>query len=205
VDHASRILAILGSSMPSFWFGIILLSIFFAGLGWFPPSRIGQETLNFITAPNTSWRWYTHLVTVDSLLNGQWWIFLDGIRHLILPVAILALLNSAIIVRVTRSSMLEALSKDYITAAKAKGLTRRLVINRYARRNALIPAITLAGLMIASLFTGITITETVFDMGGIGAYTAELARSLDMSSANWYALPCAIDFILYNPSRRHPL
>jgi dipeptide transport system permease protein len=198
VDHGSRILAIMGSSLPSFWFGIVLLSIFYAGLGWFPPSRIGQEALNFVTAPNTPWRWYTHLITIDSLLNGQWWIFLDGIRHLVLPVSILTLLNSAVIVRVTRSSMLEALSKDYITAAKAKGLSRKVVINRHARRNALIPAITLSGLMIASLFTGVTITETVFNMGGIGQYAADSARALDIPPVIGYALLSAIAFVISN-------
>jgi peptide/nickel transport system permease protein len=198
VDHGSRVLAIMGSSLPSFFFGIVLLSVFFAGLGWFPPGRWGQEVGKFITAPNTSWTWYTHLVTIDALLNGQLWIFLDAIRHLVLPVAVLTLLNSAVIVRVTRSSMLEALSKDYITAAKAKGLSRRVVINRHARRNALIPAITLAGMMVASLFTGVTITETVFNMGGIGAYAAESARSLDIPPVIGYALLSAVAFVISN-------
>lgn len=198
VDHGSRLLAIMGTSLPSFWFGIVLLSIFFAGLGWFPPGRYGQDAGKFITAPGTTWTWYTHLVTIDSLINGQYWIFLDAIRHLVLPVAILTLINSAIIVRVTRSSMLEALSKDYITAAKAKGLSRRVVINRHARRNALIPAITLSGLMVASLFTGVTITETVFNMGGIGAYAAESARTLDIPPVIGYALLSAVAFVISN-------
>jgi dipeptide transport system permease protein len=198
VDHGSRLLAILAGSLPSFWFGIVLLSIFFAGLGWFPPSRYGQEVTKFVSAPGTTWVWYTHLMTIDSLINGQFWIFIDAVRHLVLPVSILALLNSAVIVRVTRSSMLEALGKDYITAAKAKGLSRRVVINRHARRNALIPAITLAGLMVAALFTGVTITETVFNMGGIGQYAAESARSLDIPPVIGYALLSAAAFVVSN-------
>ena len=198
VDHGSRVLAILAGSLPSFWFGIVLLSIFFAGLGWFPPGRYGQEVTKFVSNPGTPWRWYTNIVTIDSLINGQFWIFLDAIRHLVLPVSILTLLNSAIIVRVTRSSMLEALGKDYITAAKAKGLSRRVVINRHARRNALIPAVTLAGLMVAALFTGVTITETVFNVGGIGAYAAESARSLDIPPVIGYALLSAIAFVISN-------
>jgi len=198
VDHGSRILAIMGTSLPSFWFGIVLLSIFYAGLGWFPPSRWGQEVNKFITAPNTTWTWYTRLITIDSLINGEYWIFVDGIRHLVLPVTILTLLNSAVIVRVTRSSMLESLGKDYITAAKAKGLSKREVVNRHARRNALIPAITISGLMIASLFTGVTITETVFNMGGIGQYAAESARVLDIPPVIGYTLLSAVAFVLSN-------
>jgi ABC-type dipeptide/oligopeptide/nickel transport system permease component len=198
VDHGSRLLAILAGSLPSFWFGIVLLSIFFAGLGWFPPGRYGQEVTKFVSAPGTTWTWYTHLMTIDSLINGQFWIFIDAVRHLVLPVSILALLNSAVIVRVTRSSMLEALGKDYITAAKAKGLSRRVVINRHARRNALIPAITLAGLMVAALFTGVTITETVFNMGGIGQYAAESARVFDIPPVIGYALLSAAAFVVSN-------
>ena len=125
IDQGSRILAIMGTSLPSFWFGIVLLSIFYAGLGRFPPQRFGQEVLKYMTNPNTPWQWHTGLMTIDSLINGQWWIFVDGVRHLILPIAVLSLLNSAVMVRVMRSSMLEALGKDYITAAKAKGLSKR--------------------------------------------------------------------------------
>jgi len=198
IDHISRVLAILGTSLPSFWFGIVLLSIFYAGLGWFPPGRYGQEVRVYIGSPNTSWKWHTGLVTIDALINGEFWIFLDGIRHLVLPVTVLTLLNSATLVRVTRSSMLESLGKDYITAAKAKGLSRREVINKHARRNALIPAITLSGLMVAGLLTGVTITETVFDMGGIGQYAAESARVLDIAPVIGYTLLSAVVFVISN-------
>jgi peptide/nickel transport system permease protein len=198
IDQGSRILAIMGTSLPSFWFGIVLLSIFYAGLGWFPPQRYGQEVLKYITNPNTTWRWHTGLVTIDSLINGQWWIFLEGVRHLVLPITVLSLLNSAVMVRVMRSSMLEALGKDYITAAKAKGLSKKEVVNKHARRNALIPAITISGLMVASLLTGVTITETVFSMGGIGQYAAESARLLDIPPVIGYALLSAVLFVLSN-------
>jgi ABC-type dipeptide/oligopeptide/nickel transport system permease component len=198
IDQASRILAILGTSLPSFWFGIVLLSIFYAGLGWFPPQRYGQEVLSYITAPNTTWHWHTGLVTIDALINGQWWVFADGVRHLVLPITVLSLLNSAVMVRVTRSSMLEALGKDYITAAKAKGLSRKEVVFKHARRNALIPAITISGLMIASLLTGVVITETVFNMGGIGQYAAASAVLLDVPPVIGYALLSAVVFVVSN-------
>jgi peptide/nickel transport system permease protein len=198
VDQGSRVLAILGTSLPSFWFGIVLLSIFYAGLGWFPPQRYGQAVSTYIGAPGSPWHWYTGLVTIDALINGQFWIFLDGLRHLVLPVTVLVLLNSALLVRVTRSSMLEALGKDYITAAKAKGLSRKEVVNIHARRNALIPAITISGMMIAGLLTGVVITETVFNMGGIGQYAASSAQILDIPPVIGYALLSAIIFVFSN-------
>ena len=198
VDQSSRILTILATSLPSFWFGIVLLSVFYAGLGWFPPQRYGQEVMKFITAPSTTWQWYTGLMTVDSLLNREWWIFIDSVRHLVLPIATLGLLNSAVLVRVVRSSMLEALGKDYITAAKVKGLNEKEVINTHARRNALIPAITISGMMIAGLLTGVTITETVFNMEGVGQYAAVAAHSLDMPPVIGYALLSAVLFVIAN-------
>lgn len=198
IDQASRVLAIMGTSLPSFWFGIVLLSLFYAGLGWFPPQRIGQEVYKFISSPGTTWQYHTGLYTIDSLLNGQLWIFVDAVRHLVLPITVLGLLNSAVMVRVTRSSMLEALGKDYISAAKAKGLSTKEVVNIHARRNALIPAITISGLMIAGLLTGVVITETVFDMGGIGQYAAVSARTLDIPPVIGYALMSAVLFVLSN-------
>jgi peptide/nickel transport system permease protein len=198
VDQGSRVLSILGTSLPSFWFGIVLLSIFYAGLGWFPPTRWGTDVNDFIMAHNTTWVWHTHLITIDALLNRNFWVFVDGLRHLVLPVSILTILNSAILVRVTRSSMLEALGQNYITAAKAKGLSRREVVNIHARRNALIPAITISGLIVAGLLTGVTITETVFNMGGIGQYAAGAARILDMAPVIGYTLMSAFIFVISN-------
>jgi peptide/nickel transport system permease protein len=154
--------------------------------------------MKYMTDPHTTWQNHTGLLTIDSLINGQWWIFLDAVRHLVLPITVLSLLNSAVMVRVMRSSMLEALGKDYITAAKAKGLSRNEIINKHARRNALIPAITISGLMIASLLTGVVITETVFNMGGIGAYAANSARILDIPPVIGYALMSAVIFVISN-------
>jgi peptide/nickel transport system permease protein len=197
IDHISRLLAILGTSLPSFFFGIVLLSIFFAGLRWFPPGRIGQEADLYLHL-STTWVPYTRLYTIDSLLNGEYWIFIDAIKHLVLPVTVLTLLNSALLVRVTRSSMLEALGKGYITAARAKGLSEREVVNKHARRNALIPAVTISGLLVAGLLTGVTITETVFIFGGIGQYAAESARAIDIAPVIAYTLLSAVVFVASN-------
>jgi peptide/nickel transport system permease protein len=198
IDQGSRVLAILGTSLPSFWFGIVLLAIFYAGLGWFPANRWGTATDGFIGNPANHWQWHTGLLTIDALINGQFWIFVDGLRHLVLPVTVLVLLNSALLVRVTRSSMLEALGKDYITAAKAKGLSRKEVVNIHARRNALIPAITISGMMVAGLLTGVVITETVFNMQGIGQYAAASAVILDIPPVIGYTLMSAVIFVFSN-------
>jgi peptide/nickel transport system permease protein len=198
VDQVSRVLTIMATSLPSFWFGIVLLSLFYAGLGWFPPQRYGQEVLHFLTMPGTPWRDYTGLMTIDSLINGQWWIFVDSVRHLVLPVTVLGVLNSAVLMRVMRSSMLESLGKDYISVAKAKGLSKNEVVKKHARRNALIPAITISGLMIAGLLTGVTITETVFSMEGVGQYAARAAQSLDIAPVIGYALMSAVLFVVSN-------
>jgi peptide/nickel transport system permease protein len=198
IDHGSRILSIMGTSLPSFWLGIVLLSIFYAGLHWFEPGRWSSTVDAFITDPSSGWHWYTGLITIDALLNGQIWIFIDGLKHLVLPVTVLTMLNTALIARVTRSTMLESLGKDYITAAKAKGLPPKEVYYKHARRNALIPVITLSGLMIASLLTGVTITETVFDLKGIGAYAAESAYIIDQPPVLAYALLSAIVFVVSN-------
>jgi len=197
-DHMTRLLAIMGTSLPSFWLGIVLLSIFFAGLGWFPPQRWSSNVNLYVSDTGSSWKWYTRLITIDGLINGRPDITLDGIRHLVLPVAVLTLLNIALIMRVMRSSMLESLSKDYITAAKAKGLTKKEVINKHARKNALIPVVTLSGLLAAGLLTGVVITETVFDLKGIGAYAAESAAVPDIPVIIAYALLSGFVYVIAN-------
>jgi len=198
IDHATRTLSIMGTSLPSFWIGIVLLSIFYGGLRWFEPFRYGRDVGIFITAPDSPWQWYTGLVTVDALLNGQLWIFVDALRHLVLPVVVLTLIQTALIVRVMRSSMLESLGKGYITAAMAKGLTQKEVVNKHARRNALIPVVTISGLLIAGMLTGLIITETVFNFPGIGSFAANAAMKLDIAAVLGYALLSAIVFVVAN-------
>lgn len=198
IDHGTRVMAIMGTSLPSFWIGIVLLAIFYAGLGWFPPSQFSNNVKVYLGNPWTPWRWYTGLLTVDALLNRQLWIFVDAIRHLVLPVTVLTLIQTALIMRVMRSSMLESLNKGYITAARAKGLTQKEVINKHARRNALIPVITISGLLVAGMMTGLIITETVFNFPGIGKFAAEAAMRLDIAVVLGYALLSAILFVVAN-------
>jgi len=197
VDHLTRTLSIIGWSLPSFWLSIILISIFYVGLGWFPTGRLSQAAQSFVLT-NPSFIRYTKLNIVDGILNGQLWISADAVRHLVLPVAVLTTIQIALIVRIMRSSMLEALNKGYIVAARAKGLTSKEVVNKHARKNALIPTITLSGLMVAGMLNGVVITETVYGINGIGLFAANSALSLDIAAVLGFTLFAGVIFVVAN-------
>ena len=177
LDHASRIFAIVGWSLPDFVFGLIILLIFYGLAGWFPPGRLSVWADNIILSGD--FVQYTGMNTIDALLNGRFDIFLDALRHLVAPTITLAYLWWAYILRITRSSMLDVLNKDYVRTARAKGLMERLVINRHVRRNAMIPVVTVVGSMILGLLSGVVIVETVFDYKGIGLLIAKGAQQMD--------------------------
>lgn len=196
IDHVTRALAIVGWSLPSFWLGIILLSIFYGGLGWFPPARLDGPAYTFVQSAD--WHKYTGLYTIDGLLNGQPWITFEAFRHLVLPVLVLTVIQVALLIRVMRSSMLESLSKGYIVTAKAKGLKNIEVINRHARRNALIPVVTLSGMLVAGMLGGLIITETVFAFPGIGQFAAAAALMTDIPAVLGFALFTGTIFVVAN-------
>jgi dipeptide transport system permease protein len=198
IDHASRVFSIIGWSLPSFWVGFLLLAIFYGLLHWFSPGSLGQDARNFMTDPVNHFVQYTGVNMFDGLLNGQPWITLDAISHVVLPVATIVTIDVALLIRVMRSSMLESLSKPYITTAKAKGLSSKVVIYKHARRNALIPVATLSGMLVAGLLGGLIITETVFGFGGLGAWAARSAQTLDMPAVLGYAILSAIVFVIAN-------
>lgn len=185
-DQIARIFAIFASSFPVFVFGLLMLMIFYANMRWFPPGRI-SDWANIVIR-SEAFRSYTGFYTIDGLLNGRFDIFLDALRHLVLPVLTLSYVNWAVFLRVTRSSMLETLRQDYVTTARAKGVAERDVINKHARPNALIPVVTLAGFQVVSLLGGVVITETVFTYPGIGSAAAAAAQQLDVVTVLGFAL-----------------
>ncbi|MEM2703455.1 MAG: ABC transporter permease [Candidatus Bathyarchaeia archaeon] len=199
-DHISRVLSVLGTSLPSFFFGIVLSAIFIATLKWTGPGRLSPQMDSYLTVLRRLGQWhdYTNLITIDALLNGRIDYFIDALKHLVLPVTVLVFINTATLVRVARSSMLEALSKTYIIAAKAKGLSQKEVIYKHARRNALIPVVTLSGLIVGGMMTGLVITETVFLFPGLGHWAAYAAQRFDVPVVAAYALFSAIVFVLAN-------
>jgi peptide/nickel transport system permease protein len=179
-DQSLRVFSIVGWSIPTFVFGLIVLMIFYARLDWFPPERLSEWAHRVVLSEE--FVRYTNMNTVDSLLNLRFDVFFDSGRHLILPVLTLAYLGWAQILRVTRSSMLDTLRQDYITTARSKGLNEEVVVRKHALKNALIPVVTIGGLTIIFLFNGVVITETVFNYPGMGSFMADAALSLDVIS-----------------------
>ena len=186
IDHISRFTSISGYSLPTFVWALLLLMVFYGQLGWFPPGRLSLEADQFVRSGQ--FRVYTGLMTVDAALNRQWWIVWDAIKHLVLPVATLTYFLTAVLVRITRSSMLETLRTDYVRTARAKGLPQRAVVDKHARRNALIPVITLASLLFVGLLSGVVITESVFNYPGIGRWGVGASQQLDIPAVTGFAL-----------------
>lgn len=195
-DQFARVLAILGWSIPTFVFALLMLLVFYAKLDWFQPGQLSTQFSQEVIKPGFTQ--YTHMMTIDSLLNLRFDIFLDSVRHLIMPVTTLMVVEVALLLKITRSSMLEEMRQDYVTTARAKGLPEKMVVNRHIRRNALIPVITVSGLTLAGLMGGVVITETVFDYPGIGSWAAAAAVSLDVLSMLGYALFTAVLLVIAN-------
>jgi peptide/nickel transport system permease protein len=179
-DQILRVFSIVGWSIPTFVFGLLVLMIFYARLGWFPPERLSEWALRVVLSEEFTR--YTQINTLDAILNLRWDILVDALKHLVLPVLTLAYLGWAQILRVTRSSMLDTLRQDYMTTARAKGLAERRVTRVHALPNALIPVITIGGLTLVGLFNGVVITETIFSIPGMGSFMAEAALTLDVVS-----------------------
>jgi dipeptide transport system permease protein len=186
IDHVSRVFSISFRSLPSFVWGLLILMILYGRLNWFPPGRLSLDGDLFVRSGE--FQFYTHLMTVDALLNGKLWLFWDAVRHLMGPVLTLTMISIALLVRVTRSSMLEVLRQDYVRTARAKGLDEDVVINIHARKNALIPVITLSSLTFVGLLGGVVITETIFNFPGIGRWGAFAAQQLDIPGVTGFAM-----------------
>ncbi len=186
VDQAARVFSIVGTSFPTFVFGLLVLMVFYANLGWFPPGRLSDELSRVVSSPD--FHHYTTLLTFDALLNGRFDVFLDALRHMFLPILTLSYISWATFLRVTRSSMLETLRMEYITTARAKGLPKNDVIFKHAQPNAMLPVVTLAGFQVVGLLGGVIITETVFDFPGIGSAAAQASAQLDVITVLGFAL-----------------
>lgn len=186
VDQAARIFSIVGTSFPTFVFGLLVLILFYAKLGWFLPGKMSDWVSQLIFSGQ--FHQYTKLLTIDALLNGRLDVFWDALRHMILPILTLSYISWATFVRVTRSSMLETLRMEYVTTARAKGLSEKVVINKHARPNAMLTIVTLAGMQVVSLLGGVVITETVFNYPGIGQAAANAAQQLDVVTVLGFAI-----------------
>ena len=165
LDRLATVGSLFGVSLPGFWFGILLILFFAVNLRLLPVS--GRIDYDVQVAA------VTHLLLIDTLLAGRLDAFGNALAHLILPALTLGLPMAAILMRVTRTSMLEVLSQDYVTFAEAKGLSRRRVLLRHALKNALIPTVTVAAMETGSLLGGNMVVETVFGWPGLGRLVVE--------------------------------
>ena len=196
-DHITRLFSIAGYSLPSFWLGFVFLAITYLLTGQQLLGRVSLDN-SLIIANSFLWHRYTGLYTIDALLNGNLSIFADALKHLVLPVSVIVIINCAMLIRLMRSSMLEALTKGYVVAARAKGLKKSQVVNKHARRNALIPVVTVSGLMVAGLLSGLLITETVFAFQGIGQWAANATVRLDIAAVIGFTLFTGLVFVISN-------
>jgi peptide/nickel transport system permease protein len=191
VDYAVRFLALIGVSFPVFLVALVALAVFHAQLGW----AAGPGRLGFLTKAPPH---VTGLFTVDSLLAGQWKTFADALSHLVLPSLVLGLNISGIIARLTRSSLLEILNMDYVRTARAKGQLEAKVILRHALSNALIPVVTMLGVLYGSLLAGAVLTESIFAWPGIGRYAFRASTSQDFPAIMGISMLIALIFVITN-------
>lgn len=186
-DGSFRFAAFLGTSLPPFVLGFLLLSIFYVALGWFPPWRLSLANDLFVRSMD--FRTITGLLTIDGLLNGRPDISVDALRHLVLPVMTLSLSHWATLGRLTRASVLEELEKAYVVSARARGLPDRQIVWRHAFHNALIPALNSTALSAASLVTGVFVVEVVFAFRGLSQLiTAATIYTPDIPMAVGFAV-----------------
>ena len=189
-DHLSRIGALTGISVPIFWSGPVLILIFGVTLGLLP-------TFGRIDTSHT-YPQVTHMVTVDTLLAGDWAAFLSAVEHMILPVAVIGIYSMALISRMMRSSMLEVIRQDYMRTARAKGQGAKITIMKHGFRNALIPVVTVIGIQFGTLLGGAILTETVFSINGIGTLLVQAINNSDYPVVQGTVLLFAFLFTLVN-------
>jgi peptide/nickel transport system permease protein len=190
LDKVTSVLALTGISMPIFWLAMILVVIFGVNLELLPfPGRL-DPTIGITSI--------TGLVLVDSLLTLNFAGFWDGLLHLIMPALALGTIPMAVVMRMTRSSMLEVMNEDYVRTARAKGVVPWRVVFKHALRNAMLPTITVIGLQVGLLMGGAIITETIFSWPGIGLYAYQSISGRDYASIQGVVLYGALLFVLVN-------
>jgi peptide/nickel transport system permease protein len=191
-DHLTRVISLIGVSVPVYWLGLLLIYLFAITLNWMPASdRLSTDlSLTFVSK--------TGLYSLDALLAGDLQAFSNAITHLLLPAFTLSTISLAAIARITRSAMLEALSQNYIRTAKAKGLSPFRIVSCHAFKNALLPISTVTGLQFGTLLGGAILTETIFAWPGIGAWLYEGILNRDYPVVQSGIIVMAIVFVLLN-------
>ena len=167
IDQIARVVALVGYSMPIFWLGLMGLLVFYGILGWVGgPGRVGIFYVDIIPT-------VTGMILIDSILDGNWDVFWNALKHLVLPATMLGWAVLGIISRMIRASMLDVMNQDYITTAKATGSAPLRIVIRDAFRTALVHGLTIIGVFFAYLITGAILTETIFSWPGIGKWMVD--------------------------------
>jgi peptide/nickel transport system permease protein len=190
-DHLTRIFSVSGVALPAFWLGLLLQLYFSVHLEWLPVSG----RLDLVTPSPEP---ITHLLLVDSLLRGEFATFVEALQHIVLPAMVLSFPCLASILRVNRAEMLEVLGSDYITAARANGISRLRIVAVYALRNAMLPTLAMIGLRFGWMLGSTVLVETVFDWPGIGLYAVQSALYSDFKPVIGVALSIGLCFMLIN-------
>jgi peptide/nickel transport system permease protein len=190
IDTVSMAVSLAGVSMPIFWLGLMAMYLFAVLLHWVPAgTRIGVEV---------HLQRVTNFYLLDALLTGNVAALTDLLHHLAMPAFVLATVPMALLARMTRSSMLEALNQDYVRTAQAKGLHARMVVLRHALKNALLPVVTVIGLQVGTLLSGAILTETIFGWPGIGRWVFDSIQLRDYPVVQGVTLVIALIFVLVN-------
>ena len=193
-DHLSRVGALLGIAFPVFWVGIVLLLVFYYKLGWFPSGgRVDTYLVLHDPVPAI-----TGLLTLDSLMAGNWLVLRSALWHLTLPAISLSLSTLARVARMTRTSMVEVLQEPYINTARSMGLGERTVLYGHALRNAMIPTTTIVGISFGYLLGGSVLVETIFSWPGLGKYAFESIIYMDFPGIMGVTLLATLVFLTTN-------
>ncbi len=194
-DHTTRVISLIGVSIPIFVLGLVLIYLFSATWHIFPLG--GRFSDSYIFAPGGVPR-LTGFLLVDSLWVGNYQLFGDAAWHLVLPAITLAFSSIAVITRIMRNSMLEVLGLDYVKTARAKGLPEKTVTKKHARKNAMIPTTTVIGLAFGGLLGGAVLTESIFNWPGLGRYSTQAIGGQDIPAILGFVLITAIIYVLVN-------
>lgn len=190
IDLTTTVGVLLGVSMPIYWLALILIYALAVNRQIFPPSARLDVELDVVRR--------TNFMLVDTLLMGDFSLFLNAVWHLILPAFVLSTTVMPIIARMTRSTMLEVLRQDYVRTADSKGLKSRVVITQHALKNALLPVITIVGLQLGGLLGGALLTETIFSWPGMGLWTYRAILSRDYPIVQGAVLVSATIYVVVN-------
>lgn len=214
-DVATMVGANIGVSMPVYWLGLMLAYVFAILLKdtplWLAPT--GRLTAGLLPTPfYEAWGWeaikgtnrylvldfFSNFVFLNSIITGQWEVLKDAFRHMILPALTLSTIPLAIIARITRSSMLDVLGREYVRAARAKGVAESKVILKHALRNAMLPVITVIGIQVGTLFAGAVLTETTFGLSGVGRALFDAITGRDFPIIQGFTIIVAVGYVVVN-------